>query len=152
MIVNEVHSAINQPSPASGYVLVPRTGHYPDLARPVKQFPVLGSSHGLVSLTISAPFTLCNPWRLPSRVECPLCLAAAQMHLLCMLPIIGPASCQTTVAASFFSFSCLLLTEVAFPSQGFSLGLHVKTKARNEVSWGQVFGPFYTLSQSDSRK
>lgn len=141
MIVNEVHSAINQPSPASGYVLVPRTGHYPDLARPVKQFPVLGSSLGLVSLITSAPFTRCNPWRLLSCVECPLCRTAAQMHLLCALPVMGPASSQKTVAASFFSFSCLPLTEVAFPSQGFPLGLRVKTKARNEVSWGQFLDP-----------
>lgn len=124
----------------SGHVLVPRTGHYPDLARPVKQFPVPGSGHRLVSLITSAPFPRCNSLApLKQCGECPLCLAAAQdapaMYVSRNRPRYLPDESGLPLS-SVFSHTPLT----------------VKTKARNKISWGQFFGPFYKLSQSNLRK
>lgn len=128
VIVNAVHSDIQHPLPASGYALVPRTGHCPDLARPGKQCPEPGSSHRLVSQVISTllPWVILGTCRAVWSVH--FVLQLLKMHLLHMFPLIGPLLARLEWPASLFSLFLASTDRSSFSVSGPFPGLRVKTK------------------------
>lgn len=104
------------PSATSCDVLVPGTGHWPDLVRQVKQFPVPGSPPVLVPMTLPFPPYIIL-WCLPNGKE--------KIHFVLQCPRqasyagLPPwtASCQAGAACASFSLSLPSACEVGFQSR-----------------------------------